>query len=332
MAGPPSGLAPTETQLMRKTLPRLSVFVMGGTGFIGKHLTARLVRAGHDVTVLTRSRANHRDMLVLPTLRLIEGDPYDVDTVTQVLSGCDAVINLIGIGNESRRGNNSFQRAHVELTQQLVTACGNAGTRRLVQLSALKADPGGASGFLRTKGKADEIVRQSGLDWTILQPSVVFGPQDKLINRLASLLIRLPVIPLPRANARLAPVFVGDVAEATLRVVRGRSSIGKTYELCGPRVFSLREIVQLATQASGRRRLIVPLSSSSSRLMSRLLELVPGKPFSLDNYLTLSVHSICSSGAPGLRDLGIEPNAFEPSVQSQLRRMRKHHSVPDSGN
>jgi len=315
---------------MRKTLPRLSVFVMGGTGFIGKHLTARLVRAGHDVTVLTRSRASHRDMLVLPTLRLIEGDPYDVATLSRVLTACDAVVNLVGIANESRRGRSSFHRSHVELTRQLVGACQDTGTARLVQLSALKADPAGPSEFLRTKGEADEIVRNSGLDWTILQPSVVFGPQDKLINQLASLLVRLPVIPLPRANARLAPVFVGDVAEAALRVMRGRSSIGKTFELCGPRVFSMREIVRLAAQAAGRRRWIVPLSSSSSMLMSRVLELFPGKPFSVDNYQTLSVHSICASGAPGLRDLGIEPSAFEPSIKRQLKRLRSRHSAPDA--
>jgi len=315
---------------MRKTLPRLSVFVMGGTGFIGKHLTARLVRAGHDVTVLTRSRATHRDMLVLPTLRLIEGDPYDVATLSRVLSACDAVVNLVGIANESRRGRNSFHRAHVELTQQLVTACRNTDTGRLVQLSALKAGPDAPSKFLRTKGEADEIVRNSGLDWTVLQPSVVFGPQDKLINQLASLLLKLPVIPLPRANARLAPVFVGDVAEAALRVMRGRSSIGKTFELCGPRVFSMREIMLLAAQAAGRRRLIVPLASSSSMVMSRLLERFPGKPFSVDNYKTLSVHSICASGAPGLRDIGIEPSAFEPAVRRQLKHLRSRHSRRDN--
>ena len=315
---------------MRKTLPRLSIFVLGGTGFVGKHLCARLVRAGHDVTVLTRSRARHRDLLVLPTLRLVEGDPYDAAALSKLISGCHAVVNLVGIANERGRDGSGFYRAHVDLAQQLVAACETAGVRRLIQFSTLKADPDGPSHFLRTKGEAEQIVRASALDWTILQPSVVFGPQDRFIMRLARLARRLPALPLARANARLAPVFVGDVAEAILRVLRSRAAIGKTYQLCGPRVFSMRELAQLVIQASGKPGLIVPLSPSTAKLQSRLLDFLPNKPFSTDNYLTLSVHSICDSSAPGLRDLGVRPTALEPTLRRILGRRPDRYPAPGS--
>lgn len=303
---------------MRKTLPRLSIFLLGGTGFIGKHLCARLVRAGHDVTVLTRSRARHRDLLVLPTLKLVEGDPYDGAAINRLIGGCSAVVNLVGIANERGHDGSGFRRAHVELTRTLVDACEQAGVRRLIHLGALKADPDGPSHFLRTKGAGEEIVRDSNLDWTILQPSVVFGAQDQFTTKLALILERMPVVPLARANARLAPVFVGDVAEAVLRALRSRAAIGKSYQLCGPRVFSLREVVQLVMRTTGKRRLIMALSPSSAKLKSRLLDLLPNKPFSTDNYLTLSVHSICDSSAPGLLDLGIQPTALEPALVRYL--------------
>jgi len=305
---------------MRKNLPRLSIFVLGGTGFIGKHVCARLVRAGHDVTVLTRSRERHRDLLVLPTLRLVEGDPCDGAAISRLIGGYDAVVNLVGIANERGRDGRGFRRAHVDLARTLVSACEQAGVRRLIHLGALKANPEGPSHFLRTKGEGEEIVRTSRLAWTILQPSVVFGPQDRLTTRLALMLKRLPVLPLARANARMAPVFVGDVAEAVLRALRSRAAVGQTYQLCGPRVFSLREVVQLIMGATGRRRLILALSPSSGKLKSRLLDLLPDKPFSTDNYLTLSVHSICDSGAPGLLELGIQPTALEPALTRYLGR------------
>lgn len=315
---------------MRKILPRLSIFVLGGTGFVGRHLCARLVRAGHDVTVLTRSRARHRDLLVLPTLRLVEGDPYDAAALSGRIGGCDAVVNLIGIANERGRDGSGFHHAHVDLARQLVAACETAGIRRLIQFSALKADPEGPSHFLRTKGEAEQIVRESALDWSIMQPSVVFGPQDTFISRLARLVGRLRIVPLARANARLAPVFVGDVAEAVLRALRSRAAIGKTYQLCGPRVFSMRELAQLVIQASGKPALIVPLSPSTAKLKSRLLDFFPNRPFSTDNYLTLSVHSICDSSSPGLRELGVRPTALEPTLRRIFARQPDRHPAPGS--
>lgn len=304
---------------MQTRLPRRSICLLGGTGFIGRHLASRLVALGHDVTVLTRARHRHKDMLVLPTIRLRQGNPLDPVDLVSAMQGADSVVNLIGIVNERGRDGQGFHRAHVAITEKALAACHDAGVRRFVQMSALRADPAGSSHYLRSKGVAEERVRESGLDWTILQPSVVFGREDDFINRFAGLLRHLPVFPLAKANTRLAPVFVGDVAAAVVRSLEEPRAIGQVFQLCGPRVYSLREIVRLTSRLIGKERPVVGLSPTLGRMQARLMEFVPGKPFSRDNFLTLSTHNICDSGAPGLSDLGIVPTHLEPEVSRYLR-------------
>lgn len=294
---------------MRTLLPRLSVGLLGGTGFIGRHLAARLVREGHHVTVLTSSRERHRDLLVLPTLRLAQGDRYDRHTLQATFGGCDVVINLAG--NPSRRGR---RHSHAVLTDTVLAACAASGPRRFVQMSAINATENAPSTYLRSKGEADVRVRDSGLDWTILQPSIVFGRDDRFINRIPDHLRMLPVLLLPRANTRVAPLFVGDLATAVLRVLHDPRTIGQTYQLCGPRVYSVRELTEVMAALTGRRRPIWRLTPTMGRLLARFLDFVPGSPFATDYFLSLSVHSICDSAAPGLAALGIEPATLEATV------------------
>jgi len=288
-----------------------SVCLLGGTGFIGRHVAARLVARGHEVVILTRARHRHRDLLVLPTLRLSEGDPFDSEALMSAIAGTDTVINLIGIVNEKGRNGSGFHRVHVDLAERILAACRTAGVNRFIQISALKARTDGPSHYLRTKGEAEKRVQQSGLAWTILRPSVVFGPEDDFINRFARLLRWLPVLPLARANARLAPVYVGDVAEAVARVLESRGTNEQTYQLCGPKVFSLREIVQLVGTLAGTPRPVLPLPPSLARLQARVMELLPGKPFSMDNFHSLAIHNICDSDALGLKALGIRSSRLE---------------------
>jgi NADH dehydrogenase len=304
---------------MRTLLPRLSVALLGGSGFVGRHLAARLVRSGHDVTVVTRNRERHRDLLVLPTLRLIEGNPYDLPTLQAAFGGCDAVVNLVALSQRRGRHGAGFHRAHVELTTVALAACRSSGPRRYVQMSALKAGVDAPSHFLRTKGEADARVRDSGLDWTILRPSVIFGHDDRFINLVERSLRVLPILPLPRANTRLAPIFVGDAASAVIRALRDSATIGGTYQLCGPRVYSIRELVELIARATGRRRPVWPLSPTLGKLLARCLDFVPRSPFSSDDFRSLAVHSICDSAQPGLAALGVEPAALE-SVLSNYRQ------------
>ncbi|WP_049623644.1 complex I NDUFA9 subunit family protein [Frateuria defendens] len=282
--------------------------ILGGTGFVGSRLVSRLAADGHRILLLTRNRERHRTLAVLPQVSLRNADVHDPDELKRALHGADAAINLVGILNP--HGRDSFQRVHVELVRNLIEACRANGVRRLHQMSALKAGHG-LSQYLKTRGEAEVLVRQSGLDWTIYQPSVIFGPGDGLVTRFARLLRWMPVLPLARAGSRMAPTYVGDVAEAYARCVANPSlGTGHSFELYGPEVLTLGEIVQAIRDAAGRRTRILPLPDSLGRLQAQLAQWLPGKPFSPDNFLSLRTDSV--GRQDGYAALGIAPQAFTP--------------------
>lgn len=296
------------------------ICVLGGTGFVGRHLVARLAGDGYRIRVLTRHRHRHRDLLVLPTCELVEANVFDSQALSAQLTDCDAVINLIGILNET--GGASFQRVHVELAKQLAEICHAGSTPRLLHMSALHADEArGPSQYLRTKGKGENLAHtlaQPRVAVTSFRPSVIFGPDDSFINRFAALL-RLPgPLPLACPDARFAPVYVGDVVEAFARALNDRRSFGQRYELCGPDVMSLQQIVRYVAANLGRKKSILPLPDAASRLQARLLEFVPGKPFTRDNYLSLQQDSVCERD--GLGELGIERTALSAVVPAFLQQ------------
>jgi uncharacterized protein YbjT (DUF2867 family) len=293
------------------------VLVLGGTGFVGRHLVARLAARGHEPVVATRAAAPAAS--ATPGTRVRALDPYDQAALASALQGVDAVVNLVGILNERGFDGHGFRRAHVELTRTLVAACADAGVRRLVQMSALNAGRGD-SHYLRTRGEAESIVRASGLDWTIVRPSVIFGPGDGLFTRFAGLLKLSPVLPLARATARFAPVYVGDVAEAIVRALERPEAVGATCELGGPRVMTLREIVDYTAAQLGITRWSMPLPDALGWLQGQVFDLVPGKPFSSDNFRSLALDSV--PGTDGLAALGIAPTPVEAIVPEQLRRPR----------
>jgi uncharacterized protein YbjT (DUF2867 family) len=245
---------------------------------------------------------------VLPGVTICSADVYDDDTLRRHFVGADAVINLVGILNP--RGPYTFQRTHVELTRRLIAACHASGVQRLHQMSSLKAGQG-LSQYLKTRGEAEVLTKASGLDWTIYQPSVIFGAGDGLVSRFAALLRRMPVLPLARAKARMAPTFVGDVAEAIARCV-GSDKLGqrRSFELYGPEVLTLGEIVRKIRSAADLRTPIIALPDSFGRLQAQFAELLPGKPFSLDNFRSLRTDSV--GKVDGYATLGIAPQPFSP--------------------
>jgi len=277
----------------------LSICILGGSGFVGTRLVARLIRDGHRVTVLSRDRERHKHLLVLPGLTLENCDVYDEAQLSEHFRGKDVVINLVGILNERWFGGAGFQRAHVELTRVMLTAARSAGVPRLLHVSALKASPDAPSYYLRSKGEAQRLIRESNanLSWTIFQPSVMFGPGDSFLNRFANLLASVPfVFPLARPNAHFQPVLVDDVIEALLRCLRGDACSGQTYQLGGPKVYTLRQIVELVAKITGQRKWIIGLPNVVARLQGFVMNFVPGRPFSSDNYKSLTVDSVCTEG------------------------------------
>src|SRR5580692_3779446 len=211
----------------------LSLCILGGTGFLGTRLVARLIKDNHRVTVLSRDRELHKHLLVLPGLTLENCDVYEEAQLSERFRGKDAVVNMVGILNERGFGGGGFRRAHLELTRVVLQAARSAGVGRLLQISALKAAPDAPSYYLSSKGAAEKLIREEGanLDWTIFQPSVMFGPGDTFLNRFAGLLASIPLIfPLARPNARFQPVFVDDVIEAILRCLHGGAASRQVYE------------------------------------------------------------------------------------------------------
>jgi NADH dehydrogenase len=256
---------------------------------------------------------------VLPTLELVSTNVYDQEQLKVNLRGCDAVINLVGILNETGHDGAGFRRAHVELPEKIVAACQANQIPRLLHLSALHADAKqGPSHYLRTKGEGEDVIHASGLNVTSFQPSVMFGEDDSFFNQFVTLLrlsatASLGILPvtfmLPCASAKFAPVWVEDVIDVMVQSLEESKYVGQRYPLCGPKVYTLQELVAYTAQLIHVKPLIVPLNDKLSTLTARIMEYVPGKPFSMDNYLSSQVDSVCSENH--FPSFGIEPHSIE---------------------
>ncbi|MCB1857643.1 MAG: complex I NDUFA9 subunit family protein [Gammaproteobacteria bacterium] len=296
------------------------VCILGGTGFVGRHLIYRLTSQGVCCRIPSRHPQRHRTLGLYNATELVQCDPFQDDQLNAAVTGCDTVINLTGILNEAHSGTD-FQRVHVELTERVVKACGNAGIERLLHMSALNADETeGPSDYLKTKGRAENLAHTLGLPQlkvTSFQPSVIFGPGDSFFNRFADLLKAIPgPFPLACPEARFAPVYVGDVTQAFSHALNNEGCWGKRYQLCGPQIFTLRELVEYTATQLGLEKRIFGLSDGMSRLQARIMDWVPGKPFSSDNYRSLQIDSLCSQN--GLEKLGIMPATIDSVVPFYL--------------
>lgn len=304
-------------------MSRLRIAVLGGTGFVGHSLCERLVMAGHEVRILARHAERHRDLLVLPTSQVVEADVHNPAVLKRELQGLDVAVNLVGILNEAGRGGKGFERAHAELPAKVVQACRQSGVTRLLHMSALHASPDGPSHYLRSKGRGEQIVHaaeSNTLHVTSFRPSVIFGPGDSFTNRFAGLLRQVPfVFPLACASARLQPVHVEDVVQAFVLAIDRHATFGKRYNLCGPQVYSLREIVTYLARQLGLKRHILPLNDTLSYLQAAVLQFAPGKPFTPDNYRSLQVASVCEAPFPAI--FGITPSRLEEIVPTYLPRV-----------
>jgi NADH dehydrogenase len=282
------------------------ICILGGTGFIGQHLVRRLNQEGHFVRILTRRRERHRNLLVLPNVEVNEADVFNLDDLEANLRDIDIVINLIGILSARGKGDHQFRRVHVEVPQNIIQTCRKTGTKRYIHLSALNADAStGKSYYLRTKGDAESFLQATrDMNITVFRPSVIFGQGDSFLNRFARLLRRSPfMMLLPCPNARVAPVYVGDVVEAIVQSLQNRYTYSERYELCGPKAYTMKEIVEYTSQLTGIKRTIIGLNRPLSALLAAIMEFVPGKPFTMDNYRSLQVDAVCDKPFPAIFNL-----------------------------
>jgi uncharacterized protein YbjT (DUF2867 family) len=279
-----------------------TIAILGGSGFVGRALVARLLAQGERVRVLSRSVDTHKR--VPAGAELLVGDVFDTEFLRKAFDGADAVMNLVGILNERGDDGRGFQKVYVELADTMIAAMQSINVRRLLQMSALHAGDG-ESHYLKARGEAETRVRASTLDWTLFRPSVIAGPGDGLFCRFAQLLRFAPGLPIGRADARFQPVWVGDVAEAFIRALDDATTVGHRYDLVGPEAMTLAEIVKLTAQTKGWTRLVVPLPGVFGRMQAEVGEYLPGKPISRDNWRSLQRDSTSSDN--GLPKLGITP-------------------------
>ncbi len=296
------------------------VCILGGTGFVGHHLLNTLGAAGYECRVPVTRPERHCDLRLVPGCRLHPMSGWGPQEFATALAGCGTLINLVGILNEG--SGRSFEESHVTLVQMALGAAHSAGVRRYLHMSALHADAeAGPSAYLRTKGRGEALAHEvgaRGLAVTSFRPSVIFGPGDSFFNRFAGLLRALPgPFPLACPQARFAPVYVGDVATAMVRSLERPDTAGRAYELCGPRTFTLKELVEYTGARIGRKVRVIGLGDGLSRLQGRVLQYLPGRPFTLDNYLSLQVDSVCAED--GLGALGIRPTDIDAVVPGYLR-------------
>jgi NADH dehydrogenase len=291
----------------------VNICVLGGTGFVGTELVTRLVYAGHWVRVPTRNLGRADRLRVLDTAELRRANVHDPRVLSQLFADCAAVINLIGILNE--RGRDTFETVHAQLAAKVMTAARAAGVRRVLHMSSLGAAEHAPSRYLRSKAAAEAAVsavpnpEQQHPSVTIFRPSVIFGAGDSLTNRFAGLLrTSAGILPLARARARFAPISVIDVAEAFMRALDRPANTAAIYELCGPEVLTLEEIVRLTARVAGLPCHILRLPDALARVQGVVMGLLPGKPFSLDNFRSLTLDSVCRED--GCAALGIAPRTM----------------------
>jgi len=310
-----------------------NILVLGGTGFIGRRLVERLVAQGCTVCVPTRRRDHARALFVLPTVELVQADIHDPATLRRLLAGRDAVINLVGIlhdtGSATRAGlfggpayGARFAAAHVELPRALLAACRDRGVTRLLHVGALGASSTGPSGYLRSKGDGERLLLEaSGMTTTVFSPSVVFGAGDSFLNLFAGLSALLPVLLMGGTDSRLQPVFVNDLVDAMVHALDRSDTRGQRYEICGPTVYTLGELVRFAARTAGHPRPVIALPDGLAQLLALAFELMPGPTLlSRDNLRSLRADSVASvQPYVPAAELGITPTPLEPQAALYLR-------------
>jgi NADH dehydrogenase len=307
---------------MRGALERKVATVFGGSGFIGRYVVQRLAQQDYVVRVAVRDpqgaaflQTQGRVGQIVPLAAGIT----DLAAIARAVEGAETVVNLVGILHERRPGD--FHRLQGEAPGALARAAMSAGVGSFVHLSAIGADAASPSLYAQTKAEGEAGVLAGFPGATILRPSVVFGPEDAFFNRFAAM-ARLPFMPVVAGATRFQPVYVGDVAEAVTAALADPAARGKVYELGGPRVMTMREVLRFILETTRRRRPMVDMPMGLMRFQAGLLERLPAPPLTRDQLLLLGRDNVVTPGVPGLAELGIAAKSVETVVPGYLRRFR----------
>jgi len=292
------------------------ITVLGGSGFVGSSLVAKLDAAGYQVTVISRRRESAKHLILLPNVQVVQCDIFEQQKLKSMLEGSYAVINLVGILHESGRA--SFEQVHHQLPRRLAQVCGELGIERLIHMSALQASKSAPSQYLRSKAAGESAVGEFSkkLNITIFKPSIIFGRHDSFFNLFASLVKLLPVIVLAKPDARFQPIWVEDVTSCMVNALENTDTYGKTYELGGPQVYSFRELIQKVMTILGISRPIIGLSDKLSYLQGFAMEFLPVKLMSRDNVRSMRVDSVTLQTLPS--ELGVSLMPLEAVVPEYL--------------
>lgn len=302
-------------------MDRRLVTVFGGSGFVGRHLVQKLAEDGWVVRVGVRDTEAALFLKVLGgpgQIVPVAADVTDRASVDAAVRDADAVINLVGILYE--RGRRTFRSIHVDGARTAAEAAKSAGVGRFVQMSAIGANPDSPAAYARTKAGGERAVKDAFAGASVVRPSVVFGPEDDFFNRFAKMSQILPVLPV--FDTSFQPVYVGDVAEAMVRILADSRKQGNTYQLGGPRVLTFREVMELVMSETGRRRVLVPMPLSVARIQALFMEMLPVPPLTRDQVKLLEIPNVVPAGALTFRDLGIEPTSVEAILPTYLHQYR----------
>ena len=293
------------------------IAVIGGSGFLGSHVVRKLTAAGRFVRVPTRNRERAKaELILLPTVDVVRADVHDAGALRELLADAAAVIHLVGTMDDRNGG---FQRSHVELVISIVAACRDTGIKRLLHVSSLGAGADAPSAYQRSKARGEAEIAagaQHGIATTIFRPSVLFGRGDSFLTLFAQLARTFPVLPLGCAGARFQPVYVDDVARAIVACLDDAETAGQRYDLCGPTVYTLQELVEYVCSVLGLERTIVPLPEALARLQAAVLEHLPGRLMTRDNVLSMKVDNVCGCAFP--ERFGFAPTALEGVAPTYL--------------
>ena len=293
----------------------MRIFLAGGTGFVSGHVRCALLENGHELRILTHRQTACPE----PGIEVVDGDVTRPDTFAAALDGCEAILNLVGIIREFPRRGITFERLHVAATENLLSAARKVGVRRFIQMSALGSRDGAASRYHQTKFRAEQCVRASGLDWTIFRPSVIFGPRDDFINRLAFYVRKFPLVPvIGNGLYRLQPIDGNDIARCFAMSLDMPETIGHTYELCGRDRFTYRELLTAVAgtvSKSSVRTVTIPVSFM--KLVTPFLQRFSFYPITMDQITMLLEESICDCS--WRETFRFEPVGLEEAIHVYLK-------------